>query len=198
MNQHVRPSDPIRLILEENIGPVTVDVTQRNGGFHGTLTLSGKIEAPTGAPSPRTAGASSFSPFGASKPLQLQEPVRGRPPVLLRARARDAGRKGVFLLEIPLDARGPGLVLQSRFQAQLARYSGSRDDDYEDFNTTNQLDVALSQRSFLRLGYDYIRGHDPRGSTDRTISNHPDKYQLISPNAMYAFGAPGALTWTCP
>src|SRR3984893_13104918 len=52
MKQHVRPSDPIRLILEENVGPVTVDVAQRNGGFHGTLTLSGKIEAPTGAPSP--------------------------------------------------------------------------------------------------------------------------------------------------
>src|ERR1700716_4275037 len=52
MKQHVRHSDPVRLILEENIGPVTVDVTQRNGGFHGTLTLSGKIEAPTGAPSP--------------------------------------------------------------------------------------------------------------------------------------------------
>jgi trans-2,3-dihydro-3-hydroxyanthranilate isomerase len=52
MKQHVPPSDPIRLILEENVGPVTVDVAQRNGGFHGTLTLSGKIEAPTGAPSP--------------------------------------------------------------------------------------------------------------------------------------------------
>jgi hypothetical protein len=52
MQQHVRPGDPIRLVLEENVGPVTVDVAQRNGGFHGTLTLSGKIEAPTGAPSP--------------------------------------------------------------------------------------------------------------------------------------------------
>jgi trans-2,3-dihydro-3-hydroxyanthranilate isomerase len=52
MQQHVPLSDPVRLILEENIGPVTVDVAQRNGGFHGTLTLSGKIEAPTGAPSP--------------------------------------------------------------------------------------------------------------------------------------------------
>ena len=49
---HVRLSDPIRLILEENVSPVTVDVAQRNGGFHGTLTLSGKVEAPTGAPSP--------------------------------------------------------------------------------------------------------------------------------------------------
>ncbi len=52
MKQHVRPSDPIRLILQENVGPVTVDVAQRNGGFHGTLTLSRKIDAPTGAPSP--------------------------------------------------------------------------------------------------------------------------------------------------
>src|SRR5271156_2699847 len=51
MQQHERLSGPIRLILEENIGPVTVDVDQRNGRFHGVLTLSGKIEAPTGAPS---------------------------------------------------------------------------------------------------------------------------------------------------
>ncbi len=52
MKQHARTVDPVRLILEENIGPVTVDVARRNGGFHGTLTLSGKIDAPTGAPSP--------------------------------------------------------------------------------------------------------------------------------------------------
>ena len=52
MKQHVRLSDPVRLILEENVGPVTVDVAQRNGGFYGKLTLSGKIETPTGAPTP--------------------------------------------------------------------------------------------------------------------------------------------------
>ena len=52
MKQRVRLTDPIRLILEENVGPVTVDVAQRNGEFHGTLTLSGKIDAPTRAPSP--------------------------------------------------------------------------------------------------------------------------------------------------
>jgi len=51
MKQHVRLSAPVQLILEENVGLVTVDVAQRNGVFHGTLTLSGKVEAPTGAPS---------------------------------------------------------------------------------------------------------------------------------------------------
>jgi trans-2,3-dihydro-3-hydroxyanthranilate isomerase len=52
MKQRVQTTDPIRLILEENIGAVMVDVAQRNGGCHGTLTLSGKIDAPTGAPAP--------------------------------------------------------------------------------------------------------------------------------------------------
>lgn len=52
MKQHVRGGAPTQLVLEENIGLVTVDVAERNGGFHGTLTLSGKIDAPTGAPSP--------------------------------------------------------------------------------------------------------------------------------------------------
>jgi len=52
MKQHVQAADPVRLILEENIGPVMVDVAQRNEGYHGTLTLSGKIDAPAGAPAP--------------------------------------------------------------------------------------------------------------------------------------------------
>jgi trans-2,3-dihydro-3-hydroxyanthranilate isomerase len=52
MKRHERLSDPIRLVLEENVGPVTVDVAERAEGFHGTLTLAGKLEAPTDAPSP--------------------------------------------------------------------------------------------------------------------------------------------------
>src|ERR1700738_2024160 len=68
MKQHVRLSDPVQLILEENVGPVTVDVAQQNGGFHGTLRLSGKIEAPTGAPSPTDlAAVLSIEPAAVSK-----------------------------------------------------------------------------------------------------------------------------------
>src|ERR1700716_1939515 len=52
MKKHEWPGDPIRLILEENVGPVTVDVDRRDRGFYGWLALSGKIEAPAGAPSP--------------------------------------------------------------------------------------------------------------------------------------------------
>ena len=52
MKQRAKTTDPIRLLLEENIGPVMVEVAHRNAAFHGTLTLSGRIDAPTGAPSP--------------------------------------------------------------------------------------------------------------------------------------------------
>ena len=39
---------------------------------------------------------------------------------------------------------------------------------------------------------DYLRLHDPRGSTDRPVAGVPDKYRLYTPSATYAFGAPGA------
>jgi len=53
MKQYAGLSAPVRLILEENVGPVTVDVDYRNGAIYGTLTLTltKKIEAPSGAPS---------------------------------------------------------------------------------------------------------------------------------------------------
>jgi len=35
MRQRARPSEPIRLILEENVGPVTVEVAQHDDGFNG-------------------------------------------------------------------------------------------------------------------------------------------------------------------
>lgn len=52
MNTQVESSDPARLVLEENVGPVTVDVSLRDGVFYGELTLSGTVETPSGAPSP--------------------------------------------------------------------------------------------------------------------------------------------------
>ena len=91
-----------------------------------------------------------------------------------------------------LDARSPNSVLQFNYQGQIGRYVESRDDDYVDHTARAQADMAFGGRTFLRLGYDYIRSHDPRGSTDRAISTRPDKYVLYAPSATFAFGAPGA------
>jgi len=42
---------PARMILEENVGPIAVDVERRDGVFHGALTIETEIDMPLGAPS---------------------------------------------------------------------------------------------------------------------------------------------------
>src|SRR5258708_1157917 len=91
-----------------------------------------------------------------------------------------------------LDARSPNSIIQLTHQHQWGRYWSSHDDDYVDHTTHAQGDIAFSQRAFGGLGLDYIRSHDPGGSTDRPLSARPDEYGLWSPNATFAFGAPGA------
>ncbi|MFL6725619.1 MAG: PhzF family phenazine biosynthesis protein [Sphingomicrobium sp.] len=48
---------PLRLTLEENVGPVAVEVERRDGVFHAALTLEGEVELPSGAPSAADAAA---------------------------------------------------------------------------------------------------------------------------------------------
>ena len=91
-----------------------------------------------------------------------------------------------------IDARSPNTVLLLTHQHQIGRYWESHDDDYVDHVTHFQADVAFARNAFGRVGLDYIKSHDPRGSTDRPISTSPDEYKLWSPNATFAFGAPGA------
>jgi len=91
-----------------------------------------------------------------------------------------------------IDARSPNSVIEFTQQWQVGRYWSSHNDDYIDHSTHAQADMAFSQRAFGRVGVDYIKSHDPRGSTDRGISQTPDQYKVLSPNATFAFGAPGA------
>ena len=98
----------------------------------------------------------------------------------------------IFSPGFKVDARTAGKVLQLNYQGQAAEYGQSPKDNYVDHNFHGQLDMALDHRNFLKLGLDWIKGHDPRGSTDRPIGEYPDRYEVTSPFATYAFGAPGA------
>jgi hypothetical protein len=93
---------------------------------------------------------------------------------------------------VKLDARDASRVFQLSYQGQIGRYTQSSDDDYVDQNVMTTLDMAVARSTYMRLGYTYLRNHDPRGSTDRAISTSPDKYRLSSPEITVAYGAPGA------
>jgi trans-2,3-dihydro-3-hydroxyanthranilate isomerase len=50
MRGYVEGKDGCKLILEEGVGPVSVDVEERQGVFRGALTLAGKVECQAAAP----------------------------------------------------------------------------------------------------------------------------------------------------
>jgi hypothetical protein len=112
--------------------------------------------------------------------------------LLLSSDNRKASTVYVFSPGFRLEARDPNKVIQLGYQAQIGRYGQSDGDDYVDQSARAQFDVALDRRNYLRFGLDYIRGHDPRGSTDRPISGSPDKYRLVLPSVTYSLGSAGA------
>lgn len=98
----------------------------------------------------------------------------------------------VYGAGIKADARDANSVFQMGLLVSSGRYSDSGADDYTDSSARSSYDFAFSPRSFLRASWDYLRGHDPRGSTDRATGSAPDKYFLNTPGITYAYGAPGA------
>jgi polysaccharide biosynthesis protein VpsM len=91
-----------------------------------------------------------------------------------------------------VEARDANKVLQLTYEGRFGRYAQSEEDNFVDHTLHAQGDIAFDRRNFLRLGLDYLRGHDPRGATDRPIAGRPDRYRSTNPFVTYAFGAPGA------
>jgi polysaccharide biosynthesis protein VpsM len=92
-----------------------------------------------------------------------------------------------------LDARDASKIFQLSAQSAVGHYSDSENDNYVDHTVRGSLDWAISGRQAIRFGYDFMRGHEPRGATDRVAeTNRPDKFRLTTPTVLYAFGTPGA------
>jgi hypothetical protein len=91
-----------------------------------------------------------------------------------------------------LQSNQGSVVWQLSYEAPIGRYTSASNNDYVDQNALATADIAFSSRSFLRLGADYLRGHDPIGSTDTPSGINPNKYKLGGIGFLYSYGAPGA------
>lgn len=87
-----------------------------------------------------------------------------------------------------IEAKRRNQLFTAGFDVRAANYSDSSADNYRDYSANLAADLQFSAKSGLRLGAMYNRGHDPRGSTDRGISERPDVYRDNSFDALYAFG----------
>lgn len=92
-----------------------------------------------------------------------------------------------------LNARDVNSVVQMAIDVATANFSDSKADNYTDVSFKSSFDLAMSQRNFIRVGFDHLHGHDGRGSTDRGVLNNAvDRYWQGTPSAIYSYGAPGA------
>jgi polysaccharide biosynthesis protein VpsM len=93
---------------------------------------------------------------------------------------------------LKLQSRQGAAVMQLSYEANIGRFIDATNNNYVDQNTLATVDYAFSPRSFLRVGGDYMLGHDAIGSNDSGSGVNPNKYRLEGVGAIYAYGAQGA------
>jgi hypothetical protein len=93
---------------------------------------------------------------------------------------------------IILEGRRGQHLFDFRYHGKTARYSDSPDDNYNNnaFQTNARLKFGV--RNDVALRFDLIYGSDPRGSTDRPITNSVDRYRETGLMGRYGYGARGA------
>lgn len=78
------------------------------------------------------------------------------------------------------------------FRYDAGRYPNSRDDNYNDYHAIGRANLVFTGRADLALRGVHMKGHDPRGSTDRPSGNEPDVYRENAGDFLFGYGAPGA------
>ena len=68
-------------------------------------------------------------------------------------------------------------------------YDKSSSDNFTNIKFGVGTDLPISDRMGLKLGADYVKGSDPRGSTDRVGASEPDLYRTSGANGTFSFGA---------
>lgn len=93
---------------------------------------------------------------------------------------------------VTLEGRSGPDRFDIRYRGETGLYSDSSQDNYNDNALQANAKWLFNVRNDLAARLDYRHGHDPRGSTDRPLSEHPDRYWQAGGFALYGYGAPGA------
>jgi polysaccharide biosynthesis protein VpsM len=87
--------------------------------------------------------------------------------------------------------RGPH-AFDVRYRGLTVIYRDSPDDNFNNNAFQANALLAFGIRNDVALRFDLLYGADPRGSTDRPITNSPDRYRQLGAYGRYGYGAPGA------
>ena len=93
---------------------------------------------------------------------------------------------------VALEGRSGAHVFDFRYRGVTGVYSDSPDDNYNDNALQANAWLKFGVRNDVTLRFDLKYGSDARGSTDRTITDSPDRYRDWALLGRYGYGARGA------
>lgn len=92
---------------------------------------------------------------------------------------------------VKLEARRPSSVYDLTYKGDFGNYWNSSADNYEDHQVLGNANWTFTARSGLKLRAEYLRGHDPRGSTDRPSGTEPDRWHSSGISGVFGYGGVG-------
>lgn len=95
--------------------------------------------------------------------------------------------------DIVVEEKNHGDRYTASYQGNYTHYADSYDDDFDHHEFQVAGDNTFSSRARLGWLVGYAIDTDPRGSTDRGISELPDKWHAPTAAALFAYGAQGAI-----
>jgi hypothetical protein len=75
---------------------------------------------------------------------------------------------------------------------QYGWYDNSSADNFRDHQLAVAADLVFGSRVGLKLNAEYLERHDPRGSTDRAVSDTPDEWHSTGVAGQFRYGAKDA------
>jgi hypothetical protein len=79
-------------------------------------------------------------------------------------------------------------VFKLLYSGDVVHYTSSSNDDYQDHAFLGTFDMRVTREAAFQIGYDYFKGHDARGSTDRASQARPDKFNRYGANLLFSYG----------
>ncbi len=105
-------------------------------------------------------------------------------------------RKGSSFLNIApevvaeMKSRGDRYTLM--YSGNITRYASSQEDNYSNHEFWLAGDNYFSQRARMGLSVGYVSSSDPRGMSNRPISDSPDRWKAAIFDGTFIYGAPSA------
>jgi hypothetical protein len=105
-------------------------------------------------------------------------------------------RKGSSLLnvapEVVAEMKRRGDRYTASYSGNFTRYASSQEDNYSNHEAFLAGDNYFSQRARMGWSLGYVTGSDARGSTNRAISDKPDRWSATILDGTFIYGAPSA------